>query len=259
MTTPYDGTEELLKAYYPSGGFKDAKSIIKGIDMIERRDRNKYLSDTEMARLTDDGTTKLAYLKRIFVFQLILNFIDEAVTIVSVDAQIDKIKENYTLMMKQSQKALDHLQGVTREKAGETSRLKRPKTLEIPKFDVHKPAMQTFLNSMELLSHSYKFNDEKELAQFYLNNLTENSKTTIFTIYPLSDTSFYENSNAVITYLKSFISPNIRINALNDIRTLKMTENGGLYAYYKSFNRLVSELGAGAMRNEVQVHYFIAA
>jgi hypothetical protein len=37
-----------------------------------------------------------------------------------------------------------------------------------------------------------------------------------------------------------------------------MTENGGLYAYYKSFNRLVSELGAGALSNEVQVHYFIA-
>jgi len=37
-----------------------------------------------------------------------------------------------------------------------------------------------------------------------------------------------------------------------------MTENGGLYAYYKSFNRLVSELGAGALSNEVQVNYFIA-
>jgi len=104
---------------------------------------------------------------------------------------------------------------------------------------------------MELLSHSYKFNDDKELAQFYLNNLTENSKKTIFTIYPLSDTTFYENSNAVITYLKSFINPNIRINALNDIRTLKMTESGGLHAYYKSFNRLVSELGAGALSSEV--------
>ena len=118
--------------------------------------------------------------------------------------------------------------------------------------------MQTFLNSMELLSQSYKFNDDKDLAQFYLNNLTESSKTTIFTIYPLSDKSFYENSNAVITYLKSFISPNIRINALRDIRTLKMTETGGLYAYYKSFNRLVSELGVNSMNKEVLIHYFIA-
>jgi hypothetical protein len=37
-----------------------------------------------------------------------------------------------------------------------------------------------------------------------------------------------------------------------------MTENGGLYAYYKSFNRLISELRAGALSNEVQVNYFIA-
>ena len=259
MTTPYDGTEDLLKTYYPAGGFKDAKSIIKGIDIIEKRDRNSYRSDTEMARITDDATSKLAYMKRIFVFQIILNFIELAVAIVPVDSQIQKIKDNYTTMMKLFQKSLDKLQGVTSEKAGETSRLKRPKTPEIPKFDVHnKQGMQTFLNSMELLSHSYKFNDDKELAQFYLNNLTENSEQTIFTIYPLSDTTFYENSNAVITYLKSFINPNIRLNALNDIRTLKMTESGGLYAYYTTFNKHISDLGAGALSNEVQVNYFIA-
>ena len=85
--------------------------------------------------------------------------------------------------MKLFQKALDKLQGVTSEKAGETNRLKRPKTPEIPKFDVHKPGMQNFLNSMELLSHSYKFTDDKELAWFYLNNLTENSKTTTFLLF----------------------------------------------------------------------------
>ena len=64
--------------------------------------------------------------------------------------------------------------------------------------------MQTFLNSMELVSKSYKFDTDKDLAQFYLNNLTEASKTMIFTIYPLSDKSFYENSAAVISYLKRF-------------------------------------------------------
>jgi hypothetical protein len=77
MTTPYDGTEDLLKTYYPADGFKDAKSIIMGIDKIEKRDRNKYLSDTDMARITDDGTIKLAIIKRIFVFQIFLNFIDD--------------------------------------------------------------------------------------------------------------------------------------------------------------------------------------
>ena len=69
---------------------------------------------------------------------------------------------------------------------------------------------------MELLSHSYKFTDDKELAQFYLYNLTENSKNN--TIYPLSDTTFYESSNAVITYLKIFISPNIRTHGYSGIK-----------------------------------------
>jgi hypothetical protein len=105
--------------------------------------------------------------------------------------------------------------------------------------------MQTFLNSMELLSHSYKFNDDKELAQFYLNNLTENSKQTIFAIYPMNDTNFYESSNAVIKYLKGFINPNVRLNAQNELRTLKMTESGGLYAYFKTFTKLIADLRRG--------------
>jgi len=195
MITPYDGTEDVLNKYSP-GGCNTEDDVIKGIDEIEKRDRNKYCNDTEMARITNDGISIMAWLKRITIFQLILNFINEAMLTVPPSAKIDKIKANYAVMQKQSQKALDALQGVTRLHAGETStRLKRPKVPEIPKFDVHnKQGMQTFLNSMELLSHSYKFNDDKELAQFYRNNLTENSKQTIFTIYPLSDTTFiYEN------------------------------------------------------------------
>ena len=219
MSTPYDGTEDLLKTYTPPGGFSDSKSVMMGIDMIEKRGRNKYLNDSEMAHITDDGTMKLAFMKRIIVFQMILNFIERAMGIVPVDYAIQRIKDNYTGMKDLSQKNLDKLQSATSTNAGATptNRLKRPKTPEIPKFDVNKPGMQTFLNSMELLSQSYRFTDDKELAWFYLNNLTKNSKTTIFSIYPLSDTTFYNSSNAVITYLKSFISPNIRINALQDI------------------------------------------
>jgi hypothetical protein len=31
----------------------------------------------------------------------------------------------------------------------------------------------------------------------------------------------------------------------------------GLFTYYQSFNKLVSELGPGALANDTQVHYFI--
>jgi len=133
-------------------------------------------------------------------------------------------------MKDMSQINLDKLQGASSINAGATptNRLKRPKTPEIPKFDVNKPGMQTFLNSMELLSQSYRFTDDIQRVGLVLleQSHREYSKTTIFSIYPLSDTTFYNSSNAVITYLKSFISPNIRINALQDIRALKRTENG---------------------------------
>jgi hypothetical protein len=39
MSTPYDGTEDLLKTYKPPGGFSDAKSVLMGIDMIEKREK----------------------------------------------------------------------------------------------------------------------------------------------------------------------------------------------------------------------------
>jgi len=71
-----------LKTYTPPGGLSDAKSVMMGIDMIEKRERNKYLSDTEMARITDDGTMMLAFMKRFIIFQKILNFIELAMFIV---------------------------------------------------------------------------------------------------------------------------------------------------------------------------------
>jgi hypothetical protein len=161
MTTPYDGTEDVMSKYAP-GGCTTEDDVINGIDEIEKRDRNKYCTDVEMTRITNDGQCKMAWLKRVAIFQIILNCIEEAMQNVPPSVKIDKYKASYTLMQKQSQKAFDALQGGTRLHASETStRLKRPKVPEIPKFDVHnKHGMQTFLNSMELLSHSYKFNDD---------------------------------------------------------------------------------------------------
>jgi hypothetical protein len=201
-STPYDGTEDLLKTYYPSGGLTDATSVVmKGIDNIRRRGAGTSTSTIQRWRASHmwyDGTMKLAFMKRIIVFHMILNFIELAMAIVSVDSAIQKIKDNYTNMKDMSQINLEKLQGASVTNAGvtPTKRHKRPKTPEIPKFDVNKPGMQTFLNSMELLSQSYTFTDDKELAWFYLNNLTENSKTTIFSIYPLTNTAFYNSSNA---------------------------------------------------------------
>ena len=118
--TPCDGTKDLLKTYSPSCGLSDAKLVIKGIDNIVKRGRNKYLTDSRMARITDDGTMKLAFMKRIIVFQMILNFIELALGIVPVDSQIQRIKDNYTGMKDLSQKNLDRLQGATSEKVGAT-------------------------------------------------------------------------------------------------------------------------------------------
>jgi hypothetical protein len=38
-----------------------------------------------------------------------------------------------------------------------------------------------------------------------------------------------------------------------------MTESGGLYAYFKTFTKLIADLGDGALSNEMQVNYFIAS
>ena len=61
-SSPCDGTEDLLKTYSASGGLSDAKSVMKGIDNIVKRGRNKYLNDSEVAHITDDGTMKLAFI-----------------------------------------------------------------------------------------------------------------------------------------------------------------------------------------------------
>ena len=120
MSTPCDGTEDLLKTYAPIGGLQYAKSVMIGIDSIEGRGRNKYLTDSEMACITDDGTMKMAFMKRIIVFQMILNFIELAMGIVPVDSAIQRIKDNYTGIKDLSQKNLHNLQCATITNAGAT-------------------------------------------------------------------------------------------------------------------------------------------
>jgi len=221
-----------------------------------------------MAKHTDTDMLMSMHFQRLKVFQLVVTLINAAQAIVGQSVAITKVKENYDGMMKRSLEALHSLNGGAfgpkpagpnpANATGDShQRFKRPKIVEVPKFDVNKPGMQTFLNSMALVTKSFKFDSDKELASYYLNNLTESSKSLIFSIYPLNDASFYENSSKVIQYLESFISPNIQIDATRDIRALKMG-NGSLTTYYHSFTRIVSDLGADSMSQKSLMFYFIA-
>ena len=239
--------------YTPEGGFTNDDSILKAIDLVEDTPANNYLSDVKMARIVKSSTLKSVHFQRLRVFQLIVNLINSAQEIVGVSVAITEVKENYERLMNSSLDALYKLNGGAMgpgSNPGEPTnqKLKRPKSVEVPKFDVSKPGMQTFLNSMALATKSFKFDSDKDLARFYLNNLTESSKTLIFSIYPMNS-PFYENSSAVIKYLESFISPNIGINATSDIRVVKMG-SGGLKAYYNSFTRIVADLGAYSMSQD---------
>ena len=105
----YDGAERVLDEYKPKGGWKNHDSILEGIDRIEAKKVNEYLSDKAMVRLQDDNRKKVAHLKRMQIFQLIINLIDEALAIVGPSLDIDGIRAIYDDMLKGSQKALDQL------------------------------------------------------------------------------------------------------------------------------------------------------
>jgi hypothetical protein len=135
---------------------------------------------------------------------------------------------NYQHILDSVKKRLQDLQGAGSSGTGMTpppGPIKRPKKPEVPKFDINKPGgMQTFLNSMELLSQSYTFANDKELADFYLNNLTETSKTTIFSIYPQMTDLFYQSSAPVIAYLQSFVGVTKRENSRP--KSYSISDNG---------------------------------
>ena len=261
LAAQYDGTGDPLLLYTPDGGFTDDASILKAIDLVEETPTNSYLSDVRMARIVEVKTLKSVHFQRLSVFQLIVNLINSAQEIVGVSVAITAVKENYERLMNTSLDALHKLNGGQPIGPGSnpgdptTQKLKRPKVVEVPKFDVSKSGMQTFLNSMSLATKSFKFDSDKDLARYYLNNLTESSKSLIYSIYSM-DSPFYESSSAVIKYLESFISPNIGINATNDIRAVKMG-SGGLKAYYNSFTRIVADLGAYSMSLDALRLYFI--
>ena len=159
MSSPvHDGTEEVLEVYYPPGGFTDHKAILTAIDLVEGTKTNVYLTDAAMARLTDEGKKKAAHFRRLMTFQLVINLIDESLVIVGPSDDIDAIRANYVDLMKVSEKALSHLnkgKGTSSDAGKSSGPTKRPKSVEVPKFDVNKPGMQTFLNSMSLITQSY--------------------------------------------------------------------------------------------------------
>ena len=140
----YNGTEDPLLAYCPEGGFTDDDSILLAIDLVEDTPTNKYLNDTKMARIVDEGILKRVHYQRLKVFQLIVNLIDAAQAIVGASVAIKQIKENYEGMMKRSLEALLTLQGGTMDLGNNASResrhqeLKHCKIVEVPKFDVNK-------------------------------------------------------------------------------------------------------------------------
>ena len=107
----YNGTEDPLVVYCPDGGFTDDASILTAIDLIEATKTNEYLTDAKMARYTDEGTLKAIHFKRLQVFRLIVNLINGALAIVGPSVVIDKVKENYEIIMKGSLQALFVLQG----------------------------------------------------------------------------------------------------------------------------------------------------
>jgi len=164
----YNGIEDPLLVYCPEGGFTDDDSILAAIDLVENTPTNNYLTDAKMARYTDGGTLKAVHFQRLKVFQLIVNLINGALAIVGPSVAIKQVKENYEGMMKRSLEALFILQGGAMGPGNNASgdskhqKLKRPKIVEVPKFDVNKSGMQTFLNSMALVTKSFKFDSDKQ-------------------------------------------------------------------------------------------------
>ena len=96
----YDGTERVLDEYKPKSGWVNHDSIREGIDRIEGKKVNEYLSDKAMVRLQDDNRKKVAHPKRMQIFQLIINLIDEALAIVGPSLDIDEIRASYDDMLK---------------------------------------------------------------------------------------------------------------------------------------------------------------
>ena len=86
----FNGTGDPLLAYTPDGGFTDDDSILKAIDLVEDTPANNYLSDVKMARIVKSSTLKSVHFQRLRVFQLIVNLINGALTIVGPSLDIDK-------------------------------------------------------------------------------------------------------------------------------------------------------------------------
>ena len=135
----------------------------------------------------------------------------------------------------------------------------RPKQAAITKCNLQGPSVQLFLTSMVTACTNLTFTDDKQKAHYYVNNLTDSSKETLFAIHdPVRDDVWYTSIN-VITFIEKFISKNKGTQALKAIRSVKMLGNG-LFTYFNLMNKLYADANSTAettIPESLQVRYFI--
>jgi hypothetical protein len=135
-------------------------------------------------------------------------------------------------------------------------RLKLP---TITKCNLSSGNVELFLTSMITSCSGIAFDNDKAKAHYYVNNLVDSSKETLYAVHhPVDDDAWYTSVN-VVAYLKQFISRNKGNQALVSIRTVHMVGND-LFPYYNSLTKLIADANSNAnsaLPAHLQVRYFI--
>ena len=135
----------------------------------------------------------------------------------------------------------------------------RPKLPTITKCNLAGSGVQLFLTSMTTHCTTLVFANDKQKCHFYVNNLTDSSKETLFAVHdPVAEDAWYTTAN-IVTYLEQFISKNKGKQALKTVRTVTMQGNK-LFMYYTLMNKLFAECNTTpetTIPQTLQVRYFV--
>jgi hypothetical protein len=134
--------------------------------------------------------------------------------------------------------------------------LKQP---AITKCNLSNGNVELFLTSMITQCNGVTFRNDKAKCYFYVNNLTDQSRETLYAVHhPQTDDVWYTTAN-IIGYLEQFVSKNKGNQALVAIRSVTMTGNK-LFIYYNTLIKLIADCNSSAdtaLPAHIQVRYFV--
>ena len=243
----YDPSFILNDGTIPAGGFATHLACANACTLVPM----PPVAEAAIALLPTDDEKDAAYNKWSMYYSICLAVANKYAAGVELQATYRSSREN---VLRQLQR---HTAGMAPVGGGPPHvPTYKPKPPKLDACDIFGTKVDVYLQNVAMYLQNYNLTNDGDIANVYVNNLTQASREHLFNVHPLTDVAFYASSAQVISFLNSFANQSDRASlALSKLRGLSM-KGTGLLKYYQEFTKLLAAIGWAP--NQVEsVRFFV--